>query len=616
MRIPEEKIEEIRATASIVDVISGYIPLRKRGRNFIGLCPFHQEKTGSFTVNDEKSIFHCFGCHAGGNVFKFLMDYKNISFVEAVEEVADHVGIKIDYDKGFSQEVKDEIEEYYDINILAAKFFSNNLLKENSGELARQYLERRKIKIQTQRSFGVGYAPDTWDAFFNYARDNKVDLSKAKELGLLDAKDGGSYYDKFRDRVIFPIFSPNGRVIAFGGRMLATRENAAKYLNSPESKVYQKRKTLYGLYQSKDEIRRVDKAILVEGYMDLISLYQNGIKNVVASSGTALTEEQVQLLSRFTKNIIILFDADAAGERASVRSIEVLLKQDFEVKVLSLPDGEDPDTYINKYTKDDFDQLVNNAKNFLEYQTEQYEKKGDLNDPAKQSDAIRELVKSASLVSDELKRSILLKTIAKKFNLREMLLEKEMDKFLSANTQQPIQPLSVKKKEENTEVKPPASKENAKSKRYELDIIRMLLSDDTKIIGYIYDHIHPEDLENEKLRTIALKFFELFKGGISASVKLLDEIEDVQLQSYLRSITLDNDAISKKWEERSANGVLKKDSIEYAIELVKNYRLFNIAQEIKFNNERISEGVDDIELLELMERNKELQAEKKIIQSE
>ena len=616
MRIPEEKIEEIRATASIVDVISGYIPLRKRGRNFIGLCPFHQEKTGSFTVNDEKSIFHCFGCHAGGNVFKFLMDYKNISFVEAVEEVADHVGIKIDYDKGFSQEVKDEIEEYYDINVLAARFFSNNLLKENSGELARQYLERRKIKVQTQRSFGVGYAPDSWDAFFNYARENKADLTKAKELGLLDAKDGGSYYDKFRDRVIFPIFSPNGRVIAFGGRMLTTRENTAKYLNSPESKVYQKRKTLYGLYQSKDEIRRVDKAILVEGYMDLISLYQNGVKNVVASSGTALTEEQVQLLSRFTKNIIILFDADAAGERASVRSIEVLLKQDFEVKVLSLPDGEDPDTYINKYTKDDFDQLVNNAKNFLEYQTEQYEKRGDLNDPAKQSDAIRELVKSASLVSDELKRSILLKTIAKKFNLREMLLEKEMDKFLNVNTQQQIQPVIIKKPEESNEVKAPKSRENAKSKRYELDIVRMLLSDDTKIIGYIFDHIHPEDLENEKLRNIALKFFELFKNGINASVKLLEEIEDSQMQSYLRSLTMDNDAISKKWEERSANGTLKKDSIEYAIELVKNYRLFNIAQEIKFNNERISEGVDDVELLELMERNKELQAEKKTVQSE
>lgn len=616
MRIPEQKIEEIRTAANIVDIISGYIPLRKRGHNFIGLCPFHQEKTPSFTVSEDKNIFHCFGCHAGGNVFKFLMDYKNISFVEAVEEVAAQVGIAIDYEKGYSSEEQDEIEEYYDINVLAARFFSNNLLKSDSGEIARRYFERRKIKLQTQRNFGLGYAPDSWDSFFNHARENKIDLLKAKELGLLDAKDGGSFYDKFRDRVIFPIFSPNGRVIAFGGRILTDRKDTAKYLNSPESKVYQKRKTLYGLYQSKDEIRRLDKALLVEGYMDLISLYQNGVKNVVASSGTALTEEQVQLLSRFTKNIIIIFDADPAGQKASLRSIEILLKQDFDVKVLALPDGEDPDTYINKFTKDDFDRLVNNAKHFLEYQTEQFEKSGDLNDPTRQSNAIRELVKNAALVSDELKRSILIKSIARKFNLREMLLEKELDKFLNANNQQQYQQQSVKKEGIKKDIQPAANRETAKGKRYELDIVRLLLSDDKKIIGYIFDHINSEDLENDKLREIAMDFFEAFKKGISESANLLDGVKDDDMRTYLRSLMIDNDSISKKWETKTANGTLKKDSIEYAVELVRNYRIFNIDKEIKINNEHIALCKDEAELRELMERNKELQAEKIRVKSE
>jgi len=607
MRIPEDKIEEIRNSSSIVDVISGYLPLRKRGRNYIGICPFHSEKTPSFTVSDEKSIFHCFGCHAGGNVYKFLMDYKNISFVEAVEEVADHIGIKIDYDKGFSQEVNDEIEQLYDINVLAARFFSNNLLKGEEGSFARKYLENRKIKVQTQRNFGVGYAPDKWDGFFNYARENKADLAKAKELGLLDAKDGGSYYDKFRDRVIFPIFSPNGRVIGFGGRVLQKDQKTAKYLNSPESVVYQKRKTLYGLYHSKDEIRRLDKAILVEGYMDLISLYQNGVKNVVASSGTALTEEQVQLLSRFTKNIIILFDADAAGQSAALRSIEGLLKHDFEVKVLSLPEGEDPDSYINNNTKDDFDRLVNNSINFMEYQTLQFEKKGMLSDPDKQSQAIRELVKTIALISDELKRTMLLKDISRKFNLREMLLEKELEKHLSGNRTTSMPQPQIQPDKEGIKISPEKSNNLNRGKRFELDIVRLLLSDDKKIVGYIFDHIHPNDMINEKLKSVALVFFEAFKKGVYQSALLLDLIEEQEIQTYFRSLTIDGDSISKKFEG------IKKDSIEYAIELVRNYELFKIDSEIKDKNELINNASTNTDLREIWESIKELQAKKKKI---
>ena len=402
MRIPEDKIEEIRNSVSIVDFISGYVQLRKRGKNFIGLCPFHQEKTPSFTVSEDKQIYHCFGCHAGGNVFKFLMDYKNISFIEAVEEIAKYAGITIKAQQGYNS-LQNKNEEFYEINLKAARYFSNNLFNDLEGQFARDYLLNRNIKQQTQKTFGLGYAKQSWTNFLSFAEKQSVDIEKCKILGLLDQKENGAYYDKFRGRVMFTIFSPNGRVIAFGGRILEKNENAAKYLNSPESLIYSKRKSLYGLFHSKDEIRKLDKAILVEGYMDLISLYQNGIKNVVASSGTSLTEEQIQLLSRYTKNIIVLFDADSAGQKASLRSIELLLKQDFDVKILSLQEGEDPDSFVNKFGKEAFNEQLLKAQNFLEYQTEQFEKSGMFKEPGKQTEAIRQLVKSASLVTDDLK---------------------------------------------------------------------------------------------------------------------------------------------------------------------------------------------------------------------
>jgi DNA primase len=386
MRIPENTIDEIRNSANVLDIVSGYVQLRKRGKNFIGLCPFHQEKTPSFTVSEDKQIFHCFGCGVGGNVFKFLMEYKSISFVEAVQEVAEAVGIKISFDKETYSEEQSIQETYFDINVLAAKYFSNNLLNSNDGETARSYFKNRNIKVQTQKQFGLGYAKPEWENVLLYLQENKVDLEKALELGLIDKRDDGGYYDKFRGRIIFPIFSPNGRVIAFGGRILEDAK-VAKYLNSPESIIYSKRRSLYGLFHSKEEIRSGSKAILVEGYMDLISLFQHGIKNVVASSGTSLTEEQAQLLSRFTKNIIVLFDADDAGQKAALRSIEILLKQDFDVRVVLLPDKEDPDSFINKHGKEKFDEVINHAPNFLEFQTNQFAQSGMFEDPAQHTEA-------------------------------------------------------------------------------------------------------------------------------------------------------------------------------------------------------------------------------------
>ncbi len=614
MRIPETTIEEIRSSANIVDLISGYVQLRKRGKNFIGLCPFHQEKTPSFTVSEEKQIFHCFGCHAGGNIFKFLMEYKSISFVEAVQEVAESVGITINVEEESYSSDNSELEELYEINVIAAKYFSNNLISKEAINIASEYLEQRNIKLKYQKIFGLGYAPPGWDNFVKYATEQKLDLEKVKMLGLIDSKDNGQYYDKFRNRIIFPIFSPNGRVIAFGGRVFQGEDNVAKYLNSPESTIYVKRKSLYGLFHSKDEIRKQNKAILVEGYMDVIALYQHGIKNVIASSGTSLTEEQVRLLSRYTKNIVVIFDADTAGKKAALRSIEILLKQDFEVTVLSLPEGEDPDSYVNKFGEKQFIETVHTAKNFLEYQTEQYKESGMFENPSTEAEAIRELVKSASFVNDELKRSLLLKSISRKFNLREKLLENELNKFIAQNNKY----AQRKPAKYNGKPKQPAEKNNEAifEKKYrpiEKDFIKLLFEGNEEIIGLIFDTILPEDFTNKTLGSLAKIVYDSYMAGNFSTAAMVEKIEDENVKDYIISLSLNEYQISTNWHERSTTGKIEKDLLTQTKDLIKKYQLLKIDEQIIENNSKIENLGEDPAVIELMKLNDELRKEKIVI---
>jgi len=612
LRISEQKIEEIRNAVDIVDIISGYVHLRKRGKNFVGLCPFHQEKTPSFTVSSDKQIYHCFGCGAGGNVFKFLMDFKNISFIEAVEEIAEHAGIKIQYEKSELTEIQKELEEFYEINDFAARYFEEILQKSSEAEEARQYLKRRNIKPKTQKLFRIGFAPAGWDNFLNAARENKIDLQKAKILGLIDVNEKGEYYDKFRERIIFPIFSPNGRVIAFGGRILFDKENTAKYLNSPESKIYSKRKSLYGLFHSKEEIRKLDRAILVEGYIDLISLYQADIKNVVASSGTSLTEEQVQLLSRFTKNIIVLFDADPAGQKASLRSIELLLKYDFDIKVMMLPQNEDPDSFINKYGKEKFDELLDTAKNFVEFQTAQFEAEGKFDDPATAASAIREIVKTLALVNDELKRSFLIKTIVKKFNLKERIIEDELNKILSQQKEttpsQISQPLQRNFKTNNN-LSPSSSISNISL--LEKEIIRLLYSGNEEIVEHILEKISLDYFSNSDSKYLVEIVLDGHNDKDISPAYLTDKIKNEQLKDFIFKLTLKDEGISHRWDELSLNGKIEKDSLEYAKETVNKFLVYQIEQEIKANNKIIESTNDEHLKIELLNRNKELLNEKK-----
>ena len=601
MRIPENKIEEIRSASNIVDIISEFINLRKRGKNFIGLCPFHNEKTPSFTVSEEKQIFNCFGCHSGGNVFKFLMDYEKISFIEAVKSVAERLGIQVEYDDQQSPEKQSELEILYDVNDLAAKYFSNILQTEPEGEIGRKYFHQRKITKQTMRAFGLGYAPSKRDAFIEYAK-NRIDLDKALQLGLVGKGNEGHLFDKFSGRIIFPIYSPNGRVVGFGGRILEKNEYAAKYLNSPESIIYTKGKILYGLSHAKDEIRRLNKVIMVEGYMDLISLCQNGIKNVVAVSGTALTEDQVILLSRFSKNIVLLFDADIAGVKASMRSIEILLRKDFEIKIASLPKGEDPDSYVNQFGKEQFDELIKQAISFHEYQTALYEAEGYFTDSSRSAEAVRNLVKSLSFINDAIKRNFYIKNIAKKYGLRETLLESELDKILIKENKQEKSPkdrIQTNKVFPNKEVKI-----TQEVQFLEREVILLFLSENTEIIKFVFVHMNPEEFVIELNRKIAELVYEEFnKKGSFEVASVLNNINDEELRDSLQKLSIDKYSISSEWEKLypgKDNFTILSRLVKDSMKKFKTLQIENQITDILLQVEEASSDEEQAELLPIL----------------
>jgi DNA primase len=621
MRISESKIEEIRNSVDIVDVISQQVQLRKRGKNFIGLCPFHSEKTPSFTVSEEKQIFHCFGCHTGGNVFKFLTEFHKISFVEAVQELAEQQGITIEFDKQEYTEQQSEQEVLYDINTEAARYFLNNLLNDDEGEFARKYLHERNIKTQTLRTFGLGYALRGWENLINFVKSRNLNIDKCVQLGLIGKNSEGKLYDKLPGRLIFPIFSPNGRVVAFAGRVLDPKDAGAKYINSPESLIYIKGRILYGLSFAKDDIRRLDKAIIVEGYMDLISLYQSGIKNVVAVSGTALTDDQVQLLSRYTKNVVLLFDADVAGIKASMRSIEILLKRDMEIKIVSLPKGEDPDSFVNKFGKEEFEELVKKAENFLEYETKYYESQGKFEDPSTAAVAIRDLVKPVALINDELKRNLLIRNIAKKFNLREKLLEGELDKQIKQvqRFEKTSPKVFQERKPDETQTMLIETSTEVSPILYNLEkeILKLLFEADKPVAELIFTYLKPDDFGN----SINRELFEIVKDEFDnddnfTTSGLVGVLKDEKKEIYIRELTFDKYSVSSSWEDRFPSITTEMTLLKFAKDTVMKFVVERIEKRIQSNRREIELTEDESKLLELMKSNNELEREKKRIREE
>lgn len=422
MYVDQSKIEEIKNRLDIVDLVSEYLTLKKAGRNFIGLCPFHQEKTPSFTVNRDKQIFYCFGCGEGGNVITFLMKIADKTFPEAIKDLAVKTGVVLPpVSSGKEARQKDLLKEnIISLNSKAAQHFSRNFFSA-SGAPARQYLQQRGIADDVVKQFHLGYAPDTWRSLTDFMEQSGLSLKLAEQAGLIIPGKNGGFYDRFRGRLIFPIENVFGEIVAFGGRMLGKGE--PKYLNSPESPVYIKGKNLYGLNKAKDEIRKKDFALIVEGYFDLISLWNAGIRNVVATLGTALTRDHLDLLRRYCVDVVALFDPDEAGKKALDRSLELFLSTEMRARALILPGGYDPDDYVRKFGQAKMEELIALAQPLSDYYIENVIGGGRTFEDKR--DMVRTAMAFLSKIGDQKEKNLFIKRIAEKTGLNEELLIRE-----------------------------------------------------------------------------------------------------------------------------------------------------------------------------------------------
>jgi DNA primase len=393
MRYPQTFIDDLKRQADIVRVIQDYVQLKKKGANWMACCPFHKEKTPSFSVSPAKEIFYCFGCHKGGSVFNFVMEMERVSFPEAIKLVAEKSGVpipKLVEDSRF--EAKRQLaDEVIELNRWALEWWEQQLESSSEARIARDYLLRREITDETSKTFHLGYAPDSWDALSIYLRQKGASQEQIDRSGLVVKKDeGGRTYDRFRGRLIFPVLDIQGKPIAFGGRTL--RDEDAKYINSPETAAYVKGRNLFGLNLTRDEIRRAGFVILVEGFLDLIVPYQFGVRNAVASLGTALTPDQARLISRFARKVVVNYDGDNAGVQAAKKAIEILLAEDLEVKILVLPDGSDPDEFIRKSGATEYHKQRGSAQTHLQFVIDQAVRDRKLNNPADKEAAIDEVL--------------------------------------------------------------------------------------------------------------------------------------------------------------------------------------------------------------------------------
>lgn len=430
--IPKSTIQEIIDASRIEEVVGDFVQLKKRGVNLLGLCPFHNEKTPSFTVSSAKGIFKCFGCGKAGNAVNFIMEHEKYSYPEALKYLAGKYSIPIEEEEPTPEQrqAETEREALFSIHTFAQKFFSNTMFNSEEGlSIGKSYFLERGFREDIITKFQLGYSPAAWDGLTKHALQNGYKKELLVSAGVTIEKDG-KLYDRFRERVIFPIHNLTGKVIGFGGRILLSDKTKAKYVNSPETEIYNKSKSLYGIFFARNAIVQKDNCLLVEGYTDVISLHQAGIENVVASSGTSLTTDQIRLISKFTKNITILYDGDPAGIKASFRGIDMILEQGMNVKIVLFPNGEDPDSYARKNRSADVEAFIHtSADDFITFKTRLLLSETD-NDPIKKAGLIHEIIASISLVTDPIIRSLYIRECAAIMNMAEATLMNELNRLI------------------------------------------------------------------------------------------------------------------------------------------------------------------------------------------
>ena len=442
MAIPPETIEQIAAANDIVEVIGSYFPLKRAGANFKALCPFHQEKTPSFTVSPQRQMFHCFGCGVGGSVFRFVMDYEHVDFPEAVHKLAGRAGIPIveerREEKGREHEARRALLK---LHADAAEWFHENLIKRELGASGRDYLKKRGIKSEVAKAWKLGYAPDSWSGFCEWANGQGYGRPQILASGLVklreDQHGDSDFYDRFRNRLMFPIFNDVGEVIAFSGRVLNGDSGAAKYINSPETPLFRKGHVLFGLHKTKRALIEANSAIVCEGQLDLIALFEAGIQNVVAPQGTAFTEYQARVLKRFVDEVVLCFDSDLAGQKATERSLAPLLQNDLLIRVAVMPPGEDPDSLVRKSGRQKFEELITSAPDFFDFWIEKKTTTADLRSMGAKMQVARDLASTLANVREPIMRGEVIHKIAARLGIRAADFERLVNENSSTRVGSP-----------------------------------------------------------------------------------------------------------------------------------------------------------------------------------
>ncbi len=533
VRIPSEKIDEIRGSADIVAYISRYVRLKKSGRNMFGLCPFHQEKTPSFSVSPEKQIFHCFGCSKGGDVLSFLMEIEKISYVEAIRRIGFDLGISLpSASETKSTESQDTYDKYYSINQKVKTFFVDQF-KETKQSFAQNYIKKRKLKTSTISKFSIGFAPNKWDGLLKDDIVKGLSKNDLSELGLIQKREKeNKYFDKFRNRLMFPFHSISGRIIGFGGRRL-NEEDQPKYLNSPESKIYKKGDILYGLHQAIPSIREKDMVILVEGYFDLLRLVDAGFENVVASSGTALTEKQGRLLKRYTTNVTISYDSDEAGLKAAIRISDILESLDFSVSILQLPVPHDPDSFILEQGKNAFFQLLKNKKNPLEVRLSKFF--SDYPNPSleQKNKLVDEIIYELISYKNDVKIGFYLHKLSENLEITESLLVSRFNKLKSKRKYYSVNNTAKENKPDKI-----FSNIRKGEWRAEEGILSILINGKPKIIKHILNNLSSSDFENDDLQKIFEIIVNFWEEENQIKISQIQDELDTEHKSTFSKLSL------------------------------------------------------------------------------
>jgi DNA primase len=443
---PKEKLAEIRSRANIVDIISEYVTFKKSGKNYLALCPFHAEKTPSFHVNEEKQIFYCFGCQKGGDVITFLREINNLSFVEAVSQLAHRYGLPLPPPSSYRKEKATDQDKFLEINEKAMDFFHHVLMQRPEGEVGRKYLKKRGIDQNIWETFKLGYALDTWDSLSTFLTKSKIPLQLARQLGLIAPRERGGFFDSFRGRIIFPIFNLNGMTIGFGGRAIG--EGNPKYLNSSDSMIYKKSLSLFGLPITRNSIVKENQVLIVEGYFDLLSLFQAKICSVVSPLGTALTGGHIQTLKRFTSRFYVVFDADEAGDKAALRSLEMFLSEGISPRVVILPSGSDPDEFIQQKGAESFRKKIETAPLLIEYFIERAIEKKNVSLPEGKVEVIKEVMPIIDHIREPIIQDEYIRKLSEKLGVREDRIRRLGRLSLSYHAKELSSPVDETRREE------------------------------------------------------------------------------------------------------------------------------------------------------------------------